>query len=76
LEPWSTRGKFPDLEKDVEVEVESYYECSNATIRSPNVGHIKVWVLGGKGNLLIWKYNPICWCWSSSYSLENWNPKN
>jgi hypothetical protein len=47
LEPWSTTGKFPDLEEDVEVEVESYYECSNATIRSPNFGHIKVWVLGG-----------------------------
>ncbi len=30
------------MEKNVEGEVESYYECSNATTRSSNVGRIKV----------------------------------
>ncbi len=48
LEPWSTTRKFPDLEENVKGEVESYYECSNATTRSSNVGHIKVWVPWGE----------------------------
>lgn len=30
------------MEEDVEGEVESYYECSNVTIRSSNVGCIKM----------------------------------
>ncbi len=31
-----------DLQEDVEGEAKSYCECSNATTRSSNVGHIKV----------------------------------
>ncbi len=30
-----------DLQEDVEGEAKSYYECSNATAGSSNVGHIK-----------------------------------